>query len=66
LPECDLALPSWRLAVLVVIEVVILVVIGAGYPPEIAVATAAGGGLAAAKVATRLLGCPSGATRRAR
>jgi hypothetical protein len=63
-PARDVVPYVWRLMVLIVIEVIALLVVAAGYSPQAAIALAAGGGAAAAGVATRLLGSPIASGKR--
>ncbi|MEU1465506.1 hypothetical protein ABZ467_33535 [Streptomyces sp. NPDC005727] len=51
--------PAWRVGVFVVVQVVLLVVVLAGYDLQTALTCTAGGGLAAAHVARNLFGAPS-------
>ena len=57
--ECVLVPPRWRLGVFVLIQIVVVVLVVAGCPPQTAVACSAGAGMAAAHVAGRLFGTRS-------
>ncbi|MET8102215.1 hypothetical protein ABZV29_38165 [Streptomyces sp. NPDC005236] len=52
---CVAGTPSWRVGVFVLVQIVVVVLVLAGYDLPTALACAAGGGLAAARVAHELL-----------
>ncbi|MFF4361237.1 hypothetical protein [Streptomyces sp. NPDC001604] len=52
--ECVLVPPSWRAGVFVLIQIVVVVLVAVGYPPQTALACVAGGGMAAGHVVRQL------------
>lgn len=52
--ECVLVAPGWRVGVFVLIQIVVVVLVVAGCPPQTALACSAGGGMAAAHVVRQL------------
>ena len=52
--ECVLVPPAWRVGVFVLIQIVVVVLVAAGCPPQTALACSAGAGMAAAHVVRQL------------